>query len=131
MSTRQTEIRRANLGTKWEQYWRYQPNATTISEEQVSIVTGLKTKTLSTTATCFQRHADGRRTGLKIRSLQGGVGSSPTFGTHSRAVIESPSRRTHYDSTACYLRPPHLAQQPIDVAPELCARGAFFLGQLG
>ena len=26
---------------------------------------------------------------------------------------------------------PHLAQQPIDVAPELFARGAFFLGQLG
>ncbi len=69
-----------NLGTKWEQYWRYQPNATTISEEQVSIVTGLKTKTLSIAATCFQYHEYGRRTGLKIRSSQEGVGSSPTFG---------------------------------------------------
>ena len=81
MSTRQTEIRRANLGTKWEQYWRYQPNATTISEEQVSIVTGLKTKTLSIAATCFQYHEYGRRAGLKIRWGNTRVGSSPTFGT--------------------------------------------------
>ena len=40
----------------------------------------LDSQTLSTTATCFQYHEDGRRTGLKIRSSQEGVGSSPTFG---------------------------------------------------
>ena len=57
-----------NLGTKWEHCWGYQPNATTISEEQVSIVTGLKTKTLSIAATCFQYHEYGRLPGLKIRS---------------------------------------------------------------
>jgi hypothetical protein len=44
-------------------------------------VRALDSQTLSTTATCFQRHADGRRAGLKIRSSQEGVGSSPTFGT--------------------------------------------------
>ena len=41
----------------------------------------LDSQTLSTTATCFQYHDYGRRTGLKIRSSQEGVGSSPTFGT--------------------------------------------------
>ncbi len=56
-----------NLGTNWEQYWRCQPNATTISEEQVSIVTGLQRKTLSIAATYFQYHEYGRRAGLKIR----------------------------------------------------------------
>ena len=41
----------------------------------------LDSQSLSTTATCFQCDGDGRRTGLKIRSSQEGVGSSPTFGT--------------------------------------------------
>jgi len=50
---------------------------------QGSIVTALQSKPLSITATCFQYHEYGRRTGLKIRSPQGGVGSSPTFGTKS------------------------------------------------
>ncbi len=58
----------ADLGTNWEQYWQYQPNATTMYVDQVSIVTVLKSKTLSITATCFQYHDYGRRTGLKIRS---------------------------------------------------------------
>jgi hypothetical protein len=58
-----------NLGTKWEQYWRYQPNATTISEGQASIVTGVKPKTFSIAATCFQYHEYGRRAGLKIRCV--------------------------------------------------------------
>ena len=40
----------------------------------------LDSQTLSITATCFQYDGDGRRTGLKIRSSQEGVGSSPTFG---------------------------------------------------
>ena len=48
--------------------------------EQVSIVTRVKTKTLSIAATCFQYHEYGRRTGLKIRWGNTRVGSSPTFG---------------------------------------------------
>jgi len=84
-----------NSGTKWEQYWRYQPNASTISEKQVSIVTGMKAKTLSIAATCFQYHEYGRSAGLKIRSPQGGVGSSPTFGTQS---IHAPGR-DHFSTT--------------------------------
>jgi hypothetical protein len=44
-------------------------------------VRALDSQTLSTTATCFQCDGDGRRAGLKIRSSQAGVGSSPTFGT--------------------------------------------------
>jgi hypothetical protein len=72
---------RAELGTKWEQDRQYQPNAGTIFVRQGSIVTALQSKPLSITATCFQYHEYGRRTGLKIRSSQEGVGSSPTFGT--------------------------------------------------
>ena len=70
----------ADLGTKWEQDWQYQPNAATMYVRQGSIVTALQSKPLSITATCFQYHEYGRRTGLKIRSSQEGVGSSPTFG---------------------------------------------------
>jgi hypothetical protein len=44
-------------------------------------VRALDSQTLSTTATYSQYHGYGRRAGLKIRSPQGGVGSSPTFGT--------------------------------------------------
>ena len=44
-------------------------------------VTACQKSTLIVSPTCFQRHADGRRAGLKIRSSQEGVGSSPTFGT--------------------------------------------------
>ena len=47
----------------------------------------LDSQTLSTTATCFQCHGDGRRAGLKIRSSQEGVGSSPTFGTTNLRLI--------------------------------------------
>jgi hypothetical protein len=44
-------------------------------------VTACPTSNLTVSPTCFQCHADGRRAGLKIRSSQEGVGSSPTFGT--------------------------------------------------
>ena len=40
-----------------------------------------KTRSSNVTPTCCQCHAHGRRTGLKIRSSQERVGSSPTFGT--------------------------------------------------
>jgi hypothetical protein len=74
------------LGTKWEQDWQHQPNAATVSEDQGSIVTGLKLETLSIAATCFQYHVCGRRAGLKIRSSQEGVGSSLTFGTDCKML---------------------------------------------
>ena len=64
---------KADLGTKWEQDWQYQPNAATMYVRQGSIVTALQSKPLSITATCFQYHEYGRRTGLKIRSSQEGV----------------------------------------------------------
>ena len=57
-----------NLGTKWEQYWRYQPNTATTSPEQVSVVSGLRPETLDIAATRFQYHEHGTRPGLKIRS---------------------------------------------------------------
>jgi len=64
-----------------KQYWQYQTDATPMYVAQGGIVTVLKTRTLSVTATCFQYHGSGRRPGLKIRSSQEGVGSSPTFGS--------------------------------------------------
>ena len=67
MSILQMEIHQADLGTKWEQDWQYQPNAATMYVRQGSIVTALQSKPLSITATCFQYHEYGRRTGLKIR----------------------------------------------------------------
>ena len=72
---------RRNRLTKWEQDWQYQPNAATMYVRWGRIVTALHSKPLSITATCFQYHEYGRRTGLKIRSGNTGVGSSPTFGT--------------------------------------------------
>jgi hypothetical protein len=79
------------LGTKWEQDWQYQPNAATMYVCEGSIVTALRSMPLSITATCFQYHEYGRRAGLKIRSPQGGVGSSPTFGTPTQRSV--PTRR--------------------------------------
>ena len=71
------EVRHADLGTNWEQDWRYQTNATTMSLAQGGIVRALKTRTFNITATSSQYQVDGRKTGLKIRSSQEGVGSSP------------------------------------------------------
>jgi len=55
--------------------------------DQGGIVTALKTKPLSITETCFQHHGTGRSPGLKIRFPQGGVGSSPAFGTTTRGEV--------------------------------------------
>jgi hypothetical protein len=71
---------KAELGTKWEQDWQYQPNAPTKYVRQGSFVTASQSKPSGITATCFQYHGDGRRAGLKIRSWQQGVGSSGTLG---------------------------------------------------
>jgi hypothetical protein len=59
----------AELGTNWEQDWRHQTNATTMSLAQGGIVRALKTRIFNVTATCSQHAGDGRRAGLKIRSL--------------------------------------------------------------
>jgi hypothetical protein len=61
----------ADLGTKWEQDWQYQPNAATMYLRQGSIVTALQLKLLSITATCFQYHEYGRRTGLRVCPISG------------------------------------------------------------
>jgi hypothetical protein len=68
------------LATKWQQDWQCQPDATTTYVRQGSILAAVKPRTLDITPTCFQYHGYGRRPGLKIRSSQEGVGSSPTFG---------------------------------------------------
>jgi hypothetical protein len=59
----------AELGTKWEQDWQYQPNAATIYVRWGNIITASQSKPLSITATCFQYHKYGRRTGLKIQRV--------------------------------------------------------------
>jgi hypothetical protein len=70
----------SHLATIWQQDWQYQPNAAVMYVGKGGIVTALKRLALSVAPTCFQYHGIGRRTGLKIRSSQEGVGSSPTFG---------------------------------------------------
>jgi hypothetical protein len=100
---------RTNLGTNWEQDRPHQTNATTISEEKASVVTGLKPKPLSIAATCFQYHYYGRRTGLKIRSAQEGVGSSPTFGIETSARRRNKGLRTFRVTTWATLTPTYLS----------------------
>jgi hypothetical protein len=53
-------------------------------------VIALKSSPLIITATCFQNYEYGRRTGLKIRSSQEGVGSSPNFGVDDSSRIAPP-----------------------------------------
>ena len=60
---------RTALATIWQQDWQYQPNAATMYVVHAGIVTGSKSTALSVATTCFQRHADGRSTGLKIRGV--------------------------------------------------------------
>ena len=55
--------------------------------DQGGIVTALKPKPSRVTATCFQYHVYGRRTGLKIRSGNTRVVSSPTFDTEMTSRI--------------------------------------------
>jgi hypothetical protein len=68
----------ADLGTKWEQDWEYQPNAATMYVCQGRIVTASRSKHLSITAKCFQYQEFGRRTGLKIRCLPTAAWFTPT-----------------------------------------------------
>ena len=58
-----------------------QPNATTMRTTAGVIVNPCKIPENYVKSISAQRQTDGRRTGLKIRSSQEGVGSSPTFGS--------------------------------------------------
>ena len=62
-------------------YCPCQPNATTMRKTAGVIVNPRKIPEIYVNPTSAQCQADGRRAGLKIRSSQEGVGSSPTFGT--------------------------------------------------
>jgi hypothetical protein len=62
-----------------------QPNATTMRTLAGAIVNPCKIPENYAKSISAQRQTDGRRAGLKIRSSQEGVGSSPTFGTEMSA----------------------------------------------
>jgi hypothetical protein len=62
-----------NLATIWQQHWRCQPNAAPMALAKSGDVTACHKANLTVSPTCFQRHVDGRRAGLKIRSSQEGV----------------------------------------------------------
>jgi hypothetical protein len=62
-----------------------QPNATTMRTLAGAIVNPCKIPENYAKSISAQRQTDGRRAGLKIRSPQEGVGSSPTFGTEMSA----------------------------------------------
>ena len=85
----------ADLGTKWEQDWQYQPNAASMYVLQGSILTVLQSKSLSITTTCFQYHEYGRGPGLKIRWGNTRVGSSPTFGIKATSPPNPRKGRAH------------------------------------
>ena len=77
-------------------YCPCQPNATTMRTTAGVIVNPCKIPEIYVNPTSAQCQTDGRRAGLKIRSSQEGVGSSPTFGTsNSRPPIHAvaPSAR--------------------------------------
>jgi hypothetical protein len=66
-----------------------QPNATTMRITAAVIVNLCKTPEINANPASAQRQSDGRRTGLKIRSPEKGVGSSPNSGTKWRIVGRS------------------------------------------
>ena len=94
----------SHLATIWQQDWQYQPNAAVMYVCKGGIVTALKRLALSVAPTCFQYHGIGRRTGLKIRSPQGGVGSSPTFDIQNKPVNSSTAAETFARSWKFALR---------------------------
>ena len=63
-----------------------QPNATTMRTTAGVIVNLCKIPEIYVNPISAQRQTDGRRAGLKIRSSQEGVGSSPTFGTDCKML---------------------------------------------
>jgi hypothetical protein len=80
-----TSERRTLLVTCLLQFFcrRYpcQPNATTMRTTAGAMVKPCKIPENYVKSMSAQRQTDGRRAGLKIRSSQEGVGSSPTFGS--------------------------------------------------
>ena len=84
----------ADSGTNWDRDWQRQSDATAISGVQASVVIGLKTKTISITATCFQCHDHARRAGLKIRSVTPcGFKSHLRYSVHNaKKLSQNPGR---------------------------------------
>ena len=99
------------LATIWQQYWPCHPNATTMSKRCSRDVSSLKTRSFYVIPTCCQCHAHGRRAGLKIRSSQEGVGSSPTFGSKT-SLPPNPRKGRGADRTAARGGLPRL--EPLD-----------------
>ena len=66
-----------------------QPNATTMRTTAGTSVNPRKIPENYVIPISVQRETDGRRAGLKIRSWQEGVGSSPTFGTKASSPPNS------------------------------------------
>ena len=71
---------KAELGTKWERYWHCQPNAVTMCPGSGRHRNRLEAKTFKCHSNVFPIPRIWQSTGLKIRSPQDGVGSSPTLG---------------------------------------------------
>ena len=82
----------------------YQPNATTMRTTAGVIVSPCKTPEIYVNSTSAQRQTDGRRAGLKIRSSQEGVGSSPTFGAIDLCLIATPRTACHGNKLVTALR---------------------------
>ncbi len=64
-------------------YCPCQPNAATMRTTAGAIVNPRKNPEIYVNSVSAQYQTNGRRAGLKIRSSQGDVGSSPTFGSQS------------------------------------------------
>ena len=79
------QLSRASAETNWQQngndIGRASPMRLQCHWQKRGDVTVCQISNLTVSPTCFQCDGDGRRAGLKIRSSQEGVGSSPTFGT--------------------------------------------------
>jgi len=115
------QLSRASAETSWQQngnnIGRASPMGLQCHWQKSGDITVCHTSNLTVNATCFQCHVHGRRAGLKIRSPQGGVGSSPTFGTFDGKLLtrqpSSARRRGH--CAVRFLRP--LPVHPAGIAP--------------
>ena len=89
-----------NRGGGWQQHWPCHPNVSTMRKRQSHDVSRSETSPFYVIPTCYQCHAHGRRAGLKIRSSQEGVGSSPTFGTKTTSPLNPGKSRGSGRTTA-------------------------------
>ena len=98
-----------------------QPNATTMRSTAGAIVNPCKIPENYVNPISAQHQTDGRRAGLKIRSSQEGVGSSPTFGTELGSFLSTtgsrhstPTRQERLE-TVQHLRKKR--QEPVEILP--------------